>query len=634
MFAYLWVGFILIIWSKDAISIIEGALTFLFFPVMVLMAYWADIGFLCFAKGSEPEKELRSNRGRMSYRRDVIRQMIAGKKLDLDIDSEGMQLKLQFNSDLYEVERGEAGVCLYVERRGPAPFEVSVKYEVEGIPFEGGECRLKADQTHAAIVINFDTSVEGFNVRLSEPKVESMPLGATVPQIGLGSIEATRVQIVEHQGPGVLMFVEPDIVMPAPQVTTTLHVAVMRDGGTSGQVQCKYRTQKGTAMPEYDYEECSGDLVFHNGQARALIPIRIMAKDRYEQRDHFQVVLEDIEGGASFNERDDGGAEKTMATITILAQEGGEGIMRLCDGVLNFDQLAMGCQEWRDQFTEAIYVNGSYEEQKNASCGDWTLHVVAFIWKVLFAFNPPTVFCGGWLCFVCAVCFIGAMTAAIGDIAALFGCCAGLPDPITAITCVALGTSLPDTFASKTAACQDPTADNAIGNVTGSNAVNVFLGLGLPWLMGSIYWKVNGGTDKWEKKYPTLKDTYKEGAFIVQSGDLGFSVAAYILVCCLCLGTMVVRRRFLGGELGGPRKLKLTSAVFLVMLWVYYIAVSSWKVLVGEASAGNQVMVLVLGLVAAIAVTGVLGLAFKFMGNEEDALEDNGRTGSTQQTIF
>ena len=57
---------------------------------------------------------------------------------------------------------------------------------------------------------------------------------------------------------------------------------------------------------------------------------------------------------------------------------------------------------------------------------------------------------------------------------------------ITAITFVALGTSLPDTFASKTAAIQEKYADNAVGNVTGSNSVNVFLGLGLPWLIAAI----------------------------------------------------------------------------------------------------------------------------------------------------
>ena len=61
---------------------------------------------------------------------------------------------------------------------------------------------------------------------------------------------------------------------------------------------------------------------------------------------------------------------------------------------------------------------------------------------------------------------------------------------ITAITFVALGTSLPDTFASKIAAVNEKTADNSIGNVTGSNSVNVFLGLGLPWIIASVYHEI------------------------------------------------------------------------------------------------------------------------------------------------
>lgn len=39
---------------------------------------------------------------------------------------------------------------------------------------------------------------------------------------------------------------------------------------------------------------------------------------------------------------------------------------------------------------------------------------------------------------------------------------------MTGITIIALGTSLPDTFASRTAARQDEYADAAIGNVTGN----------------------------------------------------------------------------------------------------------------------------------------------------------------------
>ena len=63
---------------------------------------------------------------------------------------------------------------------------------------------------------------------------------------------------------------------------------------------------------------------------------------------------------------------------------------------------------------------------------------------------------------------------------------------VTAITLVAVGTSLPDLLASKQAVTDSTNADAAVGNVTGSNSVNVFLGLGLPWLLASVYYAMNG----------------------------------------------------------------------------------------------------------------------------------------------
>lgn len=110
------------------------------------------------------------------------------------------------------------------------------------------------------------------------------------------------------------------------------------------------------------------------------------------------------------------------------------------------------------------------------------------ILQVMFAFIPPSQYMGGWPSFLVSLAVIGLLTAIIGDLASIFGCLIGLEDSITAITLVALGTSMPDTFASKTAAVMEKTADSSVGNVNGSNSVNVFLGLGLPWLIASIYW--------------------------------------------------------------------------------------------------------------------------------------------------
>jgi len=179
---------------------------------------------------------------------------------------------------------------------------------------------------------------------------------------------------------------------------------------------------------------------------------------------------------------------------------------------------------------------------------------------------------------------IGVVTAFIGDIATLLGCCLDIKDSITAITFVALGTSLPDTFASKTAAVQDPFADASIGNITGSNSVNVFLGLGLPWTVGSIYWLMTGteGTEavhaEWALKYPDkVGDPAFKNSFVVEAGNLAFSVGLFTINAILAISVLMARRKVYGGELGGPAGPQKATAVFLVFLWLVYVA-GSWIV--------------------------------------------------------
>ncbi len=51
--------------------------------------------------------------------------------------------------------------------------------------------------------------------------------------------------------------------------------------------------------------------------------------------------------------------------------------------------------------------------------------------------------CKGWPSFVMSIFFIGLLTAVIGDVASHFGCISHIKDTVTAITIVALGTSVP-----------------------------------------------------------------------------------------------------------------------------------------------------------------------------------------------
>ena len=224
--------------------------------------------------------------------------------------------------------------------------------------------------------------------------------------------------------------------------------------------------------------------------------------------------------------------------------------------------LVIGTSSWKDQFRQAITANsGDTDEKGNEilpSFGDYLLHFLSLFWKVLFAFVPPTEYAGGWLCFVVSIANIGLMTALIGDIASAFGCTVGLDDEITAITLVALGTSLPDTFASKMAAVNDKTADSSIGNVTGSNAVNVFLGLGLAWSVAAIVNLARGQ------------------CFYVNSGSLGFSVTVFCIlaVVAVVLLTLKRMRRFGYGELGGPTLIKALAGATFILLWFLYVLLS------------------------------------------------------------
>lgn len=196
-------------------------------------------------------------------------------------------------------------------------------------------------------------------------------------------------------------------------------------------------------------------------------------------------------------------------------------------------------------------------EIEDISGFDAVLHFLSIGWKVLFACVPPPHVAGGWACFVIALIFIGGVTAIVGQIANLMGCVIFLKPGVTAITFVAIGTSLPDTFASKTAAVESRYADSAVGNVTGSNSVNVFLGLGLPWVIAVLY-------------YGNLGEK-----FIVPAVGLDLSVMLFLCVSLIGIVILIVRRICVKGELGGSSTGRAISAIAFVSLWLFYVIMST-----------------------------------------------------------
>lgn len=108
------------------------------------------------------------------------------------------------------------------------------------------------------------------------------------------------------------------------------------------------------------------------------------------------------------------------------------------------------------------------------------------------------------------------------------------------------------------AAIQDKYADSSVGNVTGSNAVNVFLGIGLAWSAAAIYHTWNGTV------------------FRVDPGNLGFSVTLFCSFAFIAIAMMMIRRmKFIGGELGGPFRLRIFTSILFFGLWVLYLIFSA-----------------------------------------------------------
>ena len=286
--------------------------------------------------------------------------------------------------------------------------------------------------------------------------------------------------------------------------------------------------------------------------------------DDPEREDTFEIRIERLQGEKAEKLEKNGGSHPKFSKKNFCLVEI-TGNLEFIESVEKVKKiLEIEDSSWGAQFRYACMLAPTITDEgiQEVSCSDAVMHFLCITWKLLFALIPPRQIWGGWACFIVALCFIGIITAIVGEAATVFGCVIGLKPAVTAISFVALGTSLPDTFASKQAAIESKTADAAIGNVTGSNSVNVFLGLGLPWMIATVYNKVKHDKD------------YAMGA-----GSLAFSVALYLATSITCFVVLILRRVVSGGELGGMVGwTKIFSGCFCIFLWLVYLVLSSLEV--------------------------------------------------------
>ncbi|XP_030626898.1 sodium/calcium exchanger 1a isoform X17 [Chanos chanos] len=540
---------------------------------------------------------------------DQARRAVGMHELRSEVSEHDFTSKIFFDPGTYQCLENCGTVALNVVRRGgDLTSTVSVDYRTEDgtanagsdYQFTEGVIVFKPGETEKEIRVDIiDDDIfeedEHFLVHLSNVKVISEGTGNGNPGLNhvdtlacLGLPSTATVTIFDDDHAGIFTFEEP--VVHISESIGMMEVKVVRTSGARGVVVLPYKTIEGTAKGGgEDFEDTHGVLEFQNDEILKTIMVKILDHEEYDKQANFYIELQEPEWrkrGWTALSLSEEGEDETLTKkeederrvaemgrptlgehvkLEVVIEESYE-FKSTVDKLIKKTNLALlvGTNSWRDQFVEAITVNSGEDddddcaEEKLPSCFDYIMHFLTVFWKILFAFVPPTDYWNGWACFVVSISMIGLLTAVIGDLASHFGCTIGLKDSVTAVVFVALGTSVPDTFASKVAAIQDQYADASIGNVTGSNAVNVFLGIGVAWSIAAIFHQSRGGY------------------FRVNPGTLAFSVTLFTIFAFICIAVLMYRRRpEIGGELGGPRIPKVLTTSLFFSLWLMYIVFSS-----------------------------------------------------------
>ncbi|KAK3194113.1 hypothetical protein Dsin_025423 [Dipteronia sinensis] len=220
---------------------------------------------------------------------------------------------------------------------------------------------------------------------------------------------------------------------------------------------------------------------------------------------------------------------------------------------------------WKEQFVDALML----ECPESRKLNNVYLRLARIFWqsllapwRLLFAFVPPYRIAHGWVAFISSLIFISGIAYVVTKLTDIISCVTGINAYVIAFTALAAGTSWPDLVASKIAVERQTTADSAIANITCSNSVNIYVGIGVPWLINTAYNFI----------------AYREPLRIQNAGGLSFSLLVFFSTSVGCIVVLVFRRLTLGAELGGPRFWAWVTCVYFMLLWVIFVVLSSLRV--------------------------------------------------------
>lgn len=295
IFAYIWLYFILAVSSPGEVSVFEGLVTFMFFPLIVWMAYTADRRMLVF---KYLDKAYRMSPGgiMVATETDVGLQM-KGRSESLKSDElpaeykDFEQIKEEYVTILRELrakypQRSRDTLEMMAQQQlldaGPksrAFYRMQAQRKMLG---GGNILRKIAERTQTEVKADLSTvSVQDDDDELVTPRILFDPQQYTV---------------MENCG--------------------TARVRVVRRGNFADHVSVSYHTEDGSAEAVEDYVPKSGTITFTPGIDERFIEIEIIDDDVFEQDEQFYVRLSNPTNGAILGMPD-------MATIMILDDDHG-----------------------------------------------------------------------------------------------------------------------------------------------------------------------------------------------------------------------------------------------------------------------------------------------------------------------
>lgn len=320
VFAYVWLYLILAVISRGVIELWEAVLTFLFFPITVLSAYFADVKIFV---GNFLQKKIKSSKLVKDEEANVengqaLKPLNGADEHDLTLDQPIDITNPEIKS--FEENRREYINILKEMRQKNPDIGIDELQKLAEV-----EILKRGPKSRAYYRIQATRKLIGGTSNVKKKMAEKDKNSVTL-QKSKSNLESTLEQENEKL---TSVFFDPAHYTCFESVGS-LELYVARSGGDLNRtILVDYKTENGSAEANSDFEYAEGTLTFYPQEMRKHFVIKIIDDDVYEEDEHFYVRLsnaryQELNGEKDFvDEESLKVVHPNLATVMILDDDHG-----------------------------------------------------------------------------------------------------------------------------------------------------------------------------------------------------------------------------------------------------------------------------------------------------------------------